>query len=335
MKLCKKLLAVLIAAAMVFTLCSAVYADEGDPTGPEIPEGYDGYAIMDVEVLPLGLGCILPPTIVFYHEGESVADLTMRFFEENDIAYEAGNPESFYLTTVEFPGLDELEINVPDYLMEQLIENYCYSEEDGWDQDEPENNMLEAGNYTYYSGWMYSDNGEDPGVGANECIVEEAHIYRWMYSIYGYGMDIGISDGWGMFPPFDNPAMGVDRSLACAVYSGILYDEELTARCSEGGDAYEYFTLFLNAFNYLGTTQDELDEITIALAFYLAGFLSTPGDVDGDGDVTVTDALLAMRGALGLMELDDAQYSAADYDGDGEVTVTDALLIMRTALGLI
>jgi hypothetical protein len=59
------------------------------------------------------------------------------------------------------------------------------------------------------------------------------------------------------------------------------------------------------------------------------------GDVDGDGEITSVDALLAMRYALGIITLDDDQLLRADADGDGTITSVDALLIMRYAIGLI
>ena len=59
------------------------------------------------------------------------------------------------------------------------------------------------------------------------------------------------------------------------------------------------------------------------------------GDVDGDGEVTAADALLALRYVMGLAELDEAQLAQADVNGDGEVTIVDSLLIQRYAMGVI
>ncbi len=59
-----------------------------------------------------------------------------------------------------------------------------------------------------------------------------------------------------------------------------------------------------------------------------------PGDVNGDGEVAITDSLLALRAAMGLMELETGPAEAADVDGDGSVTLTDALTILRAAMGL-
>ena len=58
------------------------------------------------------------------------------------------------------------------------------------------------------------------------------------------------------------------------------------------------------------------------------------GDVDGDGEVTVTDALAALRMALDPKEYYDHEKRLADMDGDGEATVSDTLRIMRRAAGL-
>ena len=59
-----------------------------------------------------------------------------------------------------------------------------------------------------------------------------------------------------------------------------------------------------------------------------------PGDVDQNGTVNVTDALLAMRCAMGILSLSDLQIEIGDMDGSGSISVTDALTIMRIAMGL-
>ncbi|MBQ2110296.1 MAG: Ig-like domain-containing protein [Clostridia bacterium] len=60
-----------------------------------------------------------------------------------------------------------------------------------------------------------------------------------------------------------------------------------------------------------------------------------PGDIDQDGEVTVTDALLAMRYAMGLITLTDLQLEIGNVDGDETLTISDALMILRAAMGLI
>lgn len=58
-----------------------------------------------------------------------------------------------------------------------------------------------------------------------------------------------------------------------------------------------------------------------------------PGDVDGDGEITSTDARLVLQATAGKVTLTDEEKAAADVDGDGEVTSTDARLILQESAG--
>lgn len=52
------------------------------------------------------------------------------------------------------------------------------------------------------------------------------------------------------------------------------------------------------------------------------------GDVDGDGDVTVLDAMAIMDHLAGTAKLDEDALRRADVNGDGEVSYLDAMQIM-------
>jgi hypothetical protein len=58
------------------------------------------------------------------------------------------------------------------------------------------------------------------------------------------------------------------------------------------------------------------------------------GDVDGDGTLSITDALLALRIAMGIVEPTEEQLAHGDLDGDGAISTTEALMIMREAMGI-
>lgn len=60
------------------------------------------------------------------------------------------------------------------------------------------------------------------------------------------------------------------------------------------------------------------------------------GDINNDGKVTVTDAVLANRIAAGLDTATPGtcKFMAADINRSGSVTVTDAVNIQRIAAGL-
>ena len=51
------------------------------------------------------------------------------------------------------------------------------------------------------------------------------------------------------------------------------------------------------------------------------------GDANGDGSITVADAITALGGVFGNNECKNA-----DVDGDGKITLQDAFNIMRMAV---
>lgn len=337
MKLYKKLFAVLMSAALILSLAFGGVSAEAVRTLPEVPDGYDGYVVVDFEVFVMGWGYIIEPTLVPFHEGETLADVTVRLLETAGVGGDYSNSQyGFYLAGVECQQLtDGEEVVVPDYLAPELENNFgCYNDDgDGWYNPENGDGILSQSEYTYYSGWMNVAGNVAPDVGADGVTVEDGVVYRWMYSIYGWGMDVGISDGWGMFPAFDNPSYLLDRDAATALYAEIAADPELAAMVEEGGQAYDAYVAFVETLTDLDSDQAAVDAALEALEAALAGSV-TPGDVDGDGDITVIDALMIMRHAIGITTLEGNQLRAADIDGDGSVLVVDAVIAMRTALGI-
>ena len=59
-----------------------------------------------------------------------------------------------------------------------------------------------------------------------------------------------------------------------------------------------------------------------------------PGDMDHDDEITVADALKALRIAAKLVEASAEDMQIGDVDHDGEITVADALKILRVAAKL-
>lgn len=54
----------------------------------------------------------------------------------------------------------------------------------------------------------------------------------------------------------------------------------------------------------------------------------------GSDAVTVVDALATLRGAVGIEGIDEVMLYEYDFDGDGWLTVADALIILRISVGL-
>ena len=61
-----------------------------------------------------------------------------------------------------------------------------------------------------------------------------------------------------------------------------------------------------------------------------------PGDVDGDGVITASDARLALRASVAIDSFDkeSPQYKAANVDTQDELSAADARLILRASVGL-
>ena len=59
------------------------------------------------------------------------------------------------------------------------------------------------------------------------------------------------------------------------------------------------------------------------------------GDVDGNGQVDLSDAQLVLQAALGITTFDEVQKKAADADENGMIDLEDAQQILKTALGIV
>jgi len=63
--------------------------------------------------------------------------------------------------------------------------------------------------------------------------------------------------------------------------------------------------------------------------------LAIRGDINGDGQIRVIDALMALQNASGLISLNEVKSFAGDVNNSGSLNVIDALQILQYASGLI
>jgi hypothetical protein len=336
MKICKRIVSLLVIAAML-AFCIPAFAAE-DPEYPEAPEGYDGYVTFAVSALTMGWTYIVDPVLVPVNEGESVAAVTARAFDMLEWEYNySGSIESgFYLTGI---GCYETDPMVPDYLMTEILNYPAWAEENfgmsfgEWTGTYTDDGILSAGEYCTLSGWMYTENNVDTGEGADAHTVTIGAVYTWIYSIYGWGMDFGISDGWGSFPVFDNPMEGVDRTRVSRALAILSADEEIVELIGEDEDIMMIAFDLLNAFYTCESSQEMLDEYLDALLEALYGGSAVLlGDVNFDGEITASDALLVMRHGMELQELSEEALAVADMNEDEVIDLADALLILRAAM---
>ncbi|MBQ6552145.1 MAG: leucine-rich repeat protein [Clostridia bacterium] len=135
--------------------------------------------------------------------------------------------------------------------------------------------------------------------------------------------------------------------LAAPVISGVedgetydLYDGAVSATWDDGHVAYlngEYYDAgkpITQPGEYTLKVVNGYDEFTTEVSFTVVDTTPVPGDADGDGEITVSDALLTLRAAARLYAPSEKVTAAIDLDGDGEITVADALAVLRKAIGL-
>ena len=124
---------------------------------------------------------------------------------------------------------------------------------------------------------------------------------------------------------------GGGGSAAAALASLNKTIDWVTANYAVGGTLKESCEAYLRA---AGLTAAEIEAVRANLLEPVGGGETLAGDIDGDGEVTVADALSALRAAVGLAQIGEEAFAAADVDADGAITVSDALRILRAAAGL-
>lgn len=73
----------------------------------------------------------------------------------------------------------------------------------------------------------------------------------------------------------------------------------------------------------------------MVLSLSVVAFAAKLGDVNGDGKVAASDALLVLQYSAGLRTLTAEQKKRADYTKDGKVSAIDARKILQVVAGLI
>lgn len=243
----KKLLSLFLALALVISTVATFSAEE--------EKAFDGYIYMTVERNTLGQGFIQEPIKVGYYEGDSLADITERML--GDRSTFTGDISNYYLEGIKDGGEPEnwTSDEIPSDIKKALGGNV-----NGRTKDD----VLQAFDYSSYSGWMFTvDNkGIDVGAGgvsyadkADTTHYTDGSVVRLQYTLYGYGEDVGIS--WGMMS-FDTTNKFVDRSDLISYVADI--NEENTQ--SEYGTAYTDAVKLLNTWN---VTEEEINSAIKAL----------------------------------------------------------------------
>lgn len=203
----KKILSLIIALALVFSALSTltVFAEEEDIS-----------ITISVEGATIGQGFYVEPTAYTLSEindllaqknyGPYTAEtitagmVTLAMFLDYGIDYDiTGNWENtVYISAIK--GIDKGTINIPPVIGEKGGP----TNDNNIDNDDTD---LGEFDYSFMSGWMITVDHHMIGVGCGNYNAAQARaegstfgngsVIRWNFSVYGYGLDLGIDSGWG------------------------------------------------------------------------------------------------------------------------------------------
>ena len=117
--------------------------------------------------------------------------------------------------------------------------------------------------------------------------------------------------------PVNAEESGTDSTV---FYASVFRIEPQTAITGEANVQID------NVKNYAGIALEQAYTCTVGTA------QRVPGDVDGDGQITLKDAALIQRHIVGGWNV-TIDLDAADVNDDGYVTLIDAALIQRVIVG--
>jgi hypothetical protein len=268
-----------------------------------------------VEANTLGLGFLVKPTLTDISPGENAASVIERLLAENGFASShSGSAESGYYLTGISP-VDQTAVAIPDFITLE-------ADEDDINYDDRTDLTLRSYDYYDMSGWMFTINDAFSQVGASDCILEPNDVLRLQFSVYGWGADLGVKDGFG-FPNiidvcdkteltwrvaelrsrYDDDALELNESYAAA----------LTA-LTDAAATQDEVNAALSKLNYIAPPEKTALKNAIALASSRARGNYTP------------ESLSALQMALSAAKLVEDDDSATQDDADAATESLNAAI---------
>lgn len=182
----------------------------------------------------------------------------------------------------------------------------------------------------------FKENAYGTVLGTQELSVGETPVYPAAPAFEGHnfsGWDIGTP-----CPVLTDITVTAEYTLKAIVvkFFDSITGEKIKSKTSYWGYAVEPPEAPEHeGYTFVGWDHD-LSCVKESCSIYTVYYEGTPldGDVNLDGSVSGDDALIALRAAMEMQQLTDAEHNMADYNGDGIVDSTDALLILRASMGL-
>lgn len=179
------------------------------------------------------------------------------------------------------------------------------------------------------------------------CWAEMPH-FQQLYEHYSSEPDTGVQI-WGALYYGDDPST-IQQAIDFVAEHGFTWNQMLMSaeleQVAAGGEDVEYIhipqTLIIDRYGIVRAqvigkvdSYEELYELTETwLGILNAEYEASAGDVDGNGSLSVSDALLALRYAMGINPLPTNALLRGDMNGDALVDATDAILILRRVMAV-
>ena len=254
----KRILSLLLTLVMVVSLIpTTVWADD--------TENNDEFrVVISLEGLTLGQGLYVKPKAYTlqeindllatkeygpYTEDTLTAGMaTLAMLIDNNLEYTMTGDwgDDAYLSGIK--GIDTGEVNIPSIITDNGGPS---NEENDGNNDE----YLGEFDYSSMSGWMITVNNSFTPVGCGQYVLESGtdfyngtYVIRWHFTVYGYGLDLGLDTGWGSGAPYFTAA---NKDLLYVQYA-LSTDDEAKAAA-------------LPVMKNLTATQNEVDEARAAL----------------------------------------------------------------------
>ena len=212
----------------------------------------------------------------------------------------------------------------------------------------------------YLEAWIYVDHPENIPSGSCLEISQSVDSIEIQWGLDG----LGLQPGWNKVQlPLSAGGTNVDRfqklnTIRCFVVNmkngplTLKIDNIVLAKGKAAADTAAWETALEAAEALLAekdnaalqaayelaksaVTQADVDAFTVRLNAAIEAAGTAPGDVDGDGSITSTDARLVLQYYAKKITEADLDLSAADVDGDKAITSTDARLILQKYAGKI
>lgn len=194
--------------------------------------------------------------------------------------------------------------------------------------------------------WQYASDGTVPGVGEKnkvdmnilymprarkggfKCTSTRANVTTQGSGNATIRWDSVAEAEYTLYRAELSPSGSIDKSKVVRLYKGS--STSFTDNTMQYGKGYYYYT---DASFYAGdmlnpSYRENFSGINTGA--YVYNVLN--GDVDGDGKITLADAMTVQKIALGKIKPNNFQKFAADYNKSGSVEMADANAVLKCAL---